>query len=150
MNRYQVLKNYCNLSSIFLILIELTSSTSAMGTGAAPLHALKNLASSNIHQFVESINNQLFHAGTFTGHNSMLKVLRLLVKTHPRVLETELARVVDVVVRCFEPSTPQIREMCFKQALQVLHEMCITCVAPLNAVRIGMVGFTVNENSCCG
>jgi len=124
---YQVLKKYCNLSAVFLILIELTSSTSAMGTGAAPLHALKNLASGNIHQFVDSVNNQLFHtnAGSFTGHNSMLKVLRLLVKTHHKVLAQELSRVVDVVVRCFEPSTPQIREACFKQALQVLHEMCI-------------------------
>eukprot|EP00038_Savillea_parva_P000882 m.99498 g.99498 ORF g.99498 m.99498 type:complete len:1269 (-) comp10311_c0_seq1:2979-6785(-) len=124
---YKVLKDYCDLSAVFLILIELTSSTSAMGTGAAPLHALKNLASANFHQFVESVNNQLFHAnaGSFTGHNSMLKVLRLLVKTHAEVLKGELTRVVDVVVRCFEPSTPHIREACFKQAKHVLHEMCM-------------------------
>lgn len=124
---YQVLKEYCDLSAVFLILIELTGSTSAMGTGAAPLHALKNLASANFHEFIEAVNNQLFHAtaGSFTGHTSMLKVLRLLVKTHSVDLEEELSRVVDVVVRCFDPSTPQIRDACFKQAKQVLHEMCI-------------------------
>jgi WD40 repeat protein len=125
---YDVLEEFCDLSAVFLILIELTSSTSATGTGAAPLHALKNLASANFPQFIESVNHQLFHAnaGSFTGHNSMLKVLRLLVKTHAPVLEDELSRVVDVVVRCFDPSTPPIREACFKQAKQVLHEMCIT------------------------
>ena len=35
-----------------------------------------------------------------------------------------LPKVVDVVVRCFDPSLPKIREACFKSAMSVVHEMC--------------------------
>eukprot|EP00041_Stephanoeca_diplocostata_P034810 m.1205734 g.1205734 ORF g.1205734 m.1205734 type:complete len:1393 (-) comp24584_c0_seq1:316-4494(-) len=123
---YDTLKHYCDLSSVFLTLTELASTASTSGVGAVPLHALKNLASNNIHQFVDAINTQIFvMAGTtFRGHNSMLKVLRMLVKTHPSLLSPELSKIVDVIVRCFDPGTPKIRESCFKSAMGVLHEMC--------------------------
>jgi hypothetical protein len=60
----------------------------------------------------------------FKGQSSVLKVLKALVKKQPLVLSTELPKVVDVVVRCFDPSLPKIREACFKSAMSVVHEMC--------------------------
>lgn len=57
---YESFKQYCDLNDIFLILTELAASTSTASQSTVALHALKNLALSNIHQFVEAINTQMF------------------------------------------------------------------------------------------
>eukprot|EP00040_Diaphanoeca_grandis_P034997 m.218955 g.218955 ORF g.218955 m.218955 type:complete len:1165 (-) comp33282_c0_seq1:144-3638(-) len=121
---YESFKQFYDLNDIFLILTELASTTTTAQSTVA-LHALKNLAVSNIHQFVEAVNKQMFNtsSGHFHGHNSMLKVLKILLKTNPEKLLPELPKVVDVVVRCFDPNTPKIRESCFKSAMGVFHEM---------------------------
>ena len=123
---YSIFQPFCDLSSVFVILTELAGKTSLSRGNqldAVTTQALINFASTNPQLFVSTVNNQIF-LPSFKGQSSVLKVLKALVKKQPMVLKSELPKVVDVVVRCFDPNLPKIREACFKSAMSVVHEMC--------------------------
>ena len=123
---YAAFQPFCDLSAVFEILTELAGTiSSARGNplDAVTTQALINFASTNPQLFVSTVNNQIF-LPTFKGQSSVLKVLKALIKKQPMVLSSELPKVVDVVVRCFDPNLPKIRELCFKSAMSVVHEMC--------------------------
>eukprot|EP00039_Didymoeca_costata_P022042 m.3554 g.3554 ORF g.3554 m.3554 type:complete len:1194 (-) comp2786_c0_seq2:201-3782(-) len=122
---YAAFEDFCDLSSVFVILTELAGATSLSrgNQDAVTTNALINFASTNPQLFVSTVNSQIF-LPTFKGQASVLKVLKSLVKKQPMVLSSELPKVVDVVVRCFDPNLPKIREACFKSAMSVIHEMC--------------------------
>ncbi|KJE93029.1 hypothetical protein CAOG_03891 [Capsaspora owczarzaki ATCC 30864] len=87
-------------------------------------HALLLIASTSPDAFVRALSNEVMgaaNAGEEREH--ALRLIHLLVNKKAMVVVPYLARLVEIVVQCLDPSMPTVRQRCMAEATSILHDM---------------------------